>query len=86
MVYGAKADTSVLKVNSTYIATDKYGPAHEISVLRPNKKIVVFWVTGLKILGRVGRHIFFNFFSGKKCNFMHFEFKMHKVYFFSRKL
>ena len=59
MVYGAKADTSVLKVNSTYIATDKYGPEHEIAVLRPNKKIVVFWVTGLKILGRVvGTHIF----------------------------
>ena len=30
------------------------------------KKISVFRVTGLKILGRVGTHIFFNyFFSGK---------------------
>ena len=25
---------------------------------KPNKKISVFWVTGLKILGRVGTHIF----------------------------
>ena len=34
--------------------------------LRPNKKISVFRVTGRKILGRVGTHIFFNhFFSGK---------------------
>ena len=32
--------------------------------LRPNKKISVFRVTGLKILGRVGTHIFF--VSGKK--------------------
>ena len=33
-------------------------------------------LTGLKILGRVGTHIFFFliiFFSGKKYNFMHFE-------------
>ena len=27
-------------------------------MLRPNKKISVFRVTGLKILGRVGTHIF----------------------------
>ena len=35
--------------------------------IRQNKKIYVFWVTGLKILGRVGTHIFFLiiFFSGK---------------------
>ena len=32
------------------------------SITRPNKKIIVFRVTGLKILGRVGTHIFF----GKK--------------------
>ena len=42
--------------------------------VRPNKEISVFRVTGLKILGRVGIHIFLNsFFSGKKYNFMHFE-------------
>ena len=40
----------------------------------PNKKISVFRVTGLKILGRVGTHILLIFFiSGKKYNFMHFE-------------
>ena len=42
---------------------------------RPNeKKISVFRVTGLNILGRVGTHIFFKyFFSGKNILFMHFE-------------
>ena len=25
---------------------------------RPNKKISVFWVTGMEIIGRVGTHIF----------------------------
>ena len=29
-------------------------------LLRPNKKISVLQVTGLKILGRVGTHIFFS--------------------------
>ena len=29
------------------------------SIIRPNKKISVFRVTGMKILGRVGTHIFF---------------------------
>ena len=37
-------------------------------LFRPNKKISVFRVTGLKILGRVGTHIFFLIY-----NFMHFE-------------
>ena len=43
--------------------------------VRPNKKISVFRVMGLKIFGRVGTHIFFfnYFFSGKKNNLMHFE-------------
>ena len=44
----------------------------------------VFRVTGLKVLGRVGTHIYF--FLEKKYNFMHFEgispFKMHKIIFF----
>ena len=30
--------------------------------VRPNKKISVFQVTGLKIYGRVGTHISFNYF------------------------
>ena len=41
--------------------------------IRPNKKINVFWVTGLKILGRVGTNIFLLFFFWLKHNFMHFE-------------
>ena len=44
-------------------------------MLRPNKKISVFPVAGLKILGRVGTHIFcffWIFFSGKKIRFYAF--------------
>ena len=35
--------------------------------LRPNKNISVFWIMGLKSLGRVGTHHFLKifFFSGK---------------------
>ena len=43
--------------------------AEERPAIRPNTKLSVFWVTGLKVLGRVGTH----FFSGKKHNCMHFE-------------
>ena len=54
------------------------------SMLRPNTKISVFRVTGLKILSRVGTHIFVYFiFLENKYNFMHFErhfaFQMHKI-------
>ena len=39
-----------------------------------NEKKSVFRVTGLKILGRVGKRIMFcKKKSGKKYNFMHFE-------------
>ena len=55
-------------------------------VLRPNKKISVFRVTGLKILAHI---FFFIFFSGKKYNFVHFErhfaFQNAKYYIFSIK-
>ena len=45
-----------------------------LSSIKPNKKkISVFRVTGLNILGRIGTHIFFTYFSGKNYNFMHFE-------------
>ena len=37
---------------------------------RPNKKINVFLITGLKILGRVGTHIFF--FRLSKCIKLYF--------------
>ena len=47
------------------------------------KKISVFRVTGLKIFGRVGTHLFLNkFFFWKKYDFMFverlFAFQMHK--------
>ena len=53
-------------------------------VIRSIKRISVFRVMGLKILGRVVTL----FFPGNKYNiFMHFEkpFKMHKIIFLSRK-
>ena len=44
-------------------------------LIQPNKKIKMFRVMGLKSLGRVSTHNFFNyFFVWKKIyNFMHFE-------------
>ena len=55
----------------------KHEPTHEILVLRPNKKISVFQVKGLKVLDRVlSRHTYFFlivFFSGKEFDSMHFE-------------
>ena len=66
----------------------------ELSRGRPNKKINVFRVTSLKILGRVGTHIFrigtHNFFFWKKniilCILKGISpFKMHKIIFFSNK-
>ena len=45
-------------------------PSQVAYVVRPNKKISVFRVTGLKTLGRVGIHIYFFW---KINNFMHFE-------------
>ena len=43
-------------------------PSTSQMMLRPNKKISVFRVTGLKILGRVGTH----FFTWKKIQFSAF--------------
>ena len=55
------------------------------SWLWPNIKISVFRVTGLKILGRVGTHIFFSYF------FLDFflcisPLKMYKILFFLKNL
>ena len=65
------------------LETGKLANNHLLEI-EPIKKISVFWVSGLKIISRVGTHIFF---SGKKYNVMHFErhlpFKMHKIIFFS---
>ena len=57
------------------------GPAHKILVLtargvRPNEKISVFRVTGLKILGRIGTHIFISII-------FFLDFNMHKILFSS---
>ena len=41
--------------------------------IRPNKKISVFRVTGLKIVGGVSTDFNFIFFFLKKYKFMHFE-------------
>ena len=50
----------------TLVVPEIYDPEAAVGKLRPNKKICVFRVTDLKILGRVGMHIFFSyFFSGK---------------------
>ena len=59
--------------------------------VRPNKKISVFQVTSLKILGRVGTHSFIYFFLHvKNINLCILKgispFKMYKIIiFFSRK-
>ena len=48
--------------------------AREILRVRPIKKLSLFLVTGLNILGRVGTHIIFLIiFFWKKYNYMHFE-------------
>ena len=58
-------------------------------IVRPNKNIhvSVFRVTGLKILGRVGTHIFF---SGKNVILCILKgispFKMHRIIFFLENL
>ena len=57
------------------------------SDVRPNKKISVLRVTGLNIVGRVGRHVFFVSFSGKKMHLKAFpNLKMHKIIFYSENL
>ena len=69
------------------------GPSLVITIkkwfmVRPNENISVFWVTGLKTLGIVDMHIFFNyfFFLEKKMTLCILKgispFKMHKIIFF----
>ena len=76
--------------HSEYDITIK--PACEILVFRPNKKSTMcVKVTDLKILGRVGTHIFLKkFFSGKiyiiLCILKGISpFKTHKIIFHPRK-
>ena len=53
----ANADTN-LDADGIHI-TIHFSVEDIIKLLRPNKKISVFRVTGLKYLSRVGTHIFF---------------------------
>ena len=58
---------------------------------RPNKNVSVFCVKSLKILGRVGSHIFFKLFFFLEKNILCIlkgilPFKMHKFIFFSENL
>ena len=59
--------------------------------IKPNKEISAFRVTGLKILGRVGTHIFLIIFFLGNIQFYAFlkailPFKMHKIIFFPENL
>ena len=45
-----------------FVCLSSKGCGETVLLLRPNKKISVFGVTGLKILGRVGTHMFFIIF------------------------
>ena len=54
-------------------------------LLRPNKKISVFRITGLKIVGRVVTYIFLIIFQKKKRNILCIL-KMHKIIFFPENL
>ena len=57
-------------------------------LVRPRKKVSVFQVTGLKILGRVGIHIFFLEKNNTILCILKGEmpFKMHKIVFFPENL
>ena len=61
----------------------------KILIVRPNKIISVFRVTGLKILGKVGTLILLYFFLGKTIILCILKgilpFKMYKIIYFSRK-
>ena len=59
-----RTDRRMDNVKTVYPTTNKVCGGYKKSV---------FGVTGLKILGRAGTHIFFILFLWKKYNFMHFE-------------
>ena len=58
--------------------------------IRPNKKVSVFQVKGLKILGRVGAHVFLNKNSCKNIILCILKgilpFKMHEFIYFTENL
>ena len=55
-----------------------------METLRSNKTISVFQATGLKILGREGKHIFGYFFLEKIQSYAFFLSKCIKLYFFQK--
>ena len=78
------------KINIPFFSKEKSGYNLQNKTMksagsRPNTKISVLWVTGLKILGRVGIHIFnCFFFLETKYNLMYFE-RHFILYFFPKK-
>ena len=87
----------VSKQKEESISALRFKAAHSVSIIKahisPNKKIGVFWVTGLKTLGRVGTLVvffFFFFLSGKQMILCILKdilpFKMHKIIFFPENL
>ena len=83
---GARSVRTILKA----VCPERVVKVGGIKVRPKKKKTSVFRVVmSLKIVGRVGKHIFVNYyFYWKKYNFIHFEtkailpFKMHKIIFF----
>ena len=55
---GGESQTSYSSIPSLMLYQLDHSSPLEILVLRPNKKISVFRVMGLKILGREGTHFF----------------------------
>ena len=65
-----------------------FGPMVCHALIRPNKKISVILVTGLKILGRIGTHIIFFWEKYVILCILKDEmpFKMHKIIYFPENL
>ena len=97
-VFHGPSPVYCIKQMEESISALRFKVAHSVSIIKahiwPNKKIGVLRVTGLKTLGRVGRHTcccFFNcFFSGKQIILCILKdilpFKMHKIIFFPENL
>ena len=77
-----------IRINTVHESVTQDLGTYHIRTNAANKAKSVFRVTGLKILGWVGTHIFIYLFFHlkKKYNFLHFErhfaFKLHTILFF----
>ena len=83
-------DTSEWALIGDFFTYMQLLPISHMLAIRPNKKINVFRVKGLKVLGRVSTHKFF-YISGKNIILCILKgilpFKMHKIiYFFPENL